>query len=77
LLQRKQEAQNSITDYSFHVSPVEWRDSIPGEIKACINEGITSFKVYMAYLETIGIKENDLFRVMQAVGQAGGGATGP
>ncbi len=75
LLQRKQEARNSLTDYSFHVSPVEWRESLPDEIQACIEEGITSFKVYMAYLDTIGLREDDLFRVMKAVGQAGGMVT--
>ena len=75
LLRRKQEARNSLTDYSFHVSPVEWRESLPDEIQACIEEGITSFKVYMAYLDTIGLREDDLFRVMKAVGQAGGMVT--
>ncbi len=72
LHQRKQEAANSLTDYSFHVSPVEWRNTIPDEIKTCLDEGITSFKVYMAYLDTIGLREDGLFRVMKAVGQTGG-----
>ncbi len=73
---RKQEAANCLTDYSFHVSPVKWRSSLPEEIKHCIEkEGITSFKVYMAYKDSIGLEDPDLKRVMQAVANAGGMVT--
>jgi dihydropyrimidinase len=60
-----------MTDYSFHVSPVEWRDTTEQEINDCITEGATSFKVYMAYKDTIGLSDNDLFKVMKAVGKTG------
>lgn len=69
---RKKEAELAHTDYSFHVSPVEWRQTTEHEIHECINEGITSFKVYMAYKKTIGLNDDDLHRVMQSVGKAGG-----
>ena len=76
LRKRKEEAKTAVTDYSFHVSPVEWRDTIPFEIKECIEkEGITSFKVYMAYKESIGLDDDDLERVMHAVARAGGMVT--
>jgi len=73
LAKRKAEAANSLTDYSFHVSPVEWRSSMPQEIKACLeNEGITSFKVYMAYKESIGLDDDVLKKAVKAVAEAGG-----
>ena len=73
---RKEEAQNCLTNYSFHVSPVEWRDSIEEEILDCINnEGFKSFKVYMAYKDSIGLNDDVLFKVMKAVGKAGGMVT--
>jgi dihydropyrimidinase len=76
LSKRKQEASNCLTDYSFHVSPVEWRDSLPGEISDCIKtEGITSFKVYMAYKESIGLDDDPLEKVIRAVADAGGMVT--
>jgi dihydropyrimidinase len=68
---RKKEARDSFTDYSFHVSPVEWRETTEQEVQECIREGITSFKVYMAYKDTIGLNDDDLFKVMKMVGQAG------
>jgi len=72
LLERKKEASSSLIDHTFHVSPIEWRDSMPEEITACVAEGITSFKIYMAYLYTIGLKDKDIKKVMKAVAEAGG-----
>lgn len=73
---RKEEAKNCLTNYSFHVSPIEWRDSIEEEILDCINkEGFKSFKVYMAYKNSIGLNDDVLLKVMKAVGRAGGMVT--
>ena len=36
-------------DYSFHMSVVEWNEETEREIQDMINEGITSFKLYMTY----------------------------
>lgn len=76
LEERKKEAANSLIDYSFHVSPVEWRDRLPEEIKELKEkEGVTSFKVYLAYKNTIGLNDGDLKKVMKAVADAGGMVT--
>mgnify|MGYP000845358605 FL=1 len=75
LKKRMLEAESSLTDYTFHVSPVEWRSSLPDEINECIRMGVTSFKVYMAYKNTVGIDDNDLLKVMKVVGKAGGTVT--
>lgn len=72
LEKRKREAEASIADYAFHVSPVEWRKSTGDEIRECIKMGVTSFKVYMAYKGTIGLNDDDLLRVMECVAEAGG-----
>ena len=75
LSHRKKEAEASLTDYSFHVSPVAWRDSLPDEIEACVHAGVTSFKVYMAYKDSIGLDHHVLEKVMVHVGRAGGMVT--
>lgn len=73
---RKEEAKNCLTDYSFHVSPIEWSGSIEEEILDCLkNEGLKSFKVYMAYKDSIGLNDDVLLKVMKAVGKAGGMVT--
>jgi len=72
---RKEEAKDTLTNYSFHVSPVEWKDSIEGEIKECIAAGFNSFKVYLAYKNVIGLEDADFYKVMKVVGKAGGMVT--
>jgi dihydropyrimidinase len=72
LKKRKREAGDSMADYAFHVSPVEWRKTTCDEIRECIKMGVTSFKVYMAYKDTIGLEDDDLVRVMECVAEAGG-----
>ncbi len=67
--QRKKEAKDSLIDYSFHVSPVEWRKTTDAEMKKCLRMGVSSFKVYMAYKNSIGLDDPDLFKVMQVAGR--------
>ena len=42
LEQRINEAQHSLVDYSFHVSPVEWNATVEQEIIKCITSGFPS-----------------------------------
>ena len=69
---RKKEAELALTDYSFHVSPIDFHENTQKEIEECIAQGITSFKVYLAYLKSIGLRNPEFFKVLQAVGKAGG-----
>ncbi len=70
---RNREAAKSLCNYYFHVSPVEWRDSTQAEIESLIKyKGIRSFKCYMAYQNSVGLNDDDLFRVMRVVGKTGG-----
>ena len=70
---RRKEAQNSLCDVKFHVSPVEWTNRTEQEIIHCIqNEGVRSFKVYMAYQSNIGLSDGDIFKVMKVAGKYGG-----
>ena len=64
---RKKEAQDCLTDYCFHVSPVEWRAETAGEMIECMTQGITSFKIYMTYKDAIGIDDDVMYRVMETV----------
>ena len=72
LEQRIKLASNSLANYSFHISPVEWRETTEQEIRECINRGFTSFKIYMAYKASIGLNDDVILKVMQAVSSAGG-----
>jgi len=65
---RKKEAAKSLTDYSLHGTVVQLNENTEEEIRSCIEEeGITSFKTYLAYHNTVGIDYEALRRVMQIV----------
>ncbi len=71
LAERKKEAEKCLTDYSFHVSPISWHKNLQKEIQECIRQGITSFKVYTAYKKSIGLEDDELFKVMLEVAEVG------
>lgn len=55
-------------DYSFHMSVVEWNEKTESEIQDMINEGITSFKLYMTY-PAMAVNDSDLYRILKKLGQ--------
>ncbi len=69
---RIKEAECSLVDYSFHISPVEWRNTTELEIAECVKRGFPSFKVYMAYKSSVGLNDDVLQKVIDAVARAGG-----
>lgn len=72
---RIDEASNCPIDYSFHVSPVDWRPTSEKEINQCIKMGFPSFKIYLAYKDSIGLDDESAFHVMKAVGKQNGMVT--
>lgn len=75
LTKRIAEATDSLTDYSFHVSPIKWDKTIEEQIVNCIERGFPSFKIYMAYKETVGLNDDELYHVMHDVASHGGMVT--
>jgi len=64
---RLAEAARSSCDYALHASATAWRSTTAAELGACVERyGLRSLKLYLAYLETIGLADADLFAAMQA-----------
>ena len=57
-------------DYSFHMSVVEWNEETEKEIQDMINEGITSFKLYMTYPAMI-VDDGDLYKIIKKLNEYG------
>ncbi len=70
--EREKEAAGCRCNFSFHVSPVEWRATTADEIRACFQRGYNSFKIYMAYKDHIGIDDDVIKNVMEVVAKEGG-----
>lgn len=66
LKSRKNEAKNCLTNLYFHMGITCMNESIADEMRHCVrDEGIFSFKTYLAYKESIGISYEELYKVMQ------------
>ena len=67
---KKAENQSSC-DYSFHMSISEWTPEILEELKTMTKEGITSYKLYMAY-DNLKVRDNEILEILKAVKEQGG-----
>jgi dihydropyrimidinase len=59
-------------DYGFHMIMTEVNDQIEGEMDALVKQGVTSFKLFMAYPGVFMLDDASIFRAMLRTGQNGG-----
>ena len=69
---RCREAQDSVCDWGLHMAVTWWGERTAEWMAQCVEQGVPSFKAYMAYKETVGLDDTDLVRVMQTVADLGG-----
>ncbi len=64
---------NCVGDYSFHMAVTDFNDNTKKEIKEMIeDEGITSFKTFMAYKGALMIDDSQMIGLMNEVKKQGG-----
>jgi dihydropyrimidinase len=69
---RKAEGKPAI-DYGFHLIVSELPEARIPELKRLVlNDGVTSFKLFMAYPGAFLVDDGTIFRAMSAAGEAGG-----
>lgn len=70
---RSRSDNNCVGDYSFHMAVTDFNDNTRTEIKKMIEqEGITSFKTFMAYKGALMIDDRQMIGLMEEVKQHGG-----
>jgi len=70
---RSRSTDNCVGDYSFHMAVTDFNENTKKEIRAMIeNEGITSFKTFMAYKGALMIDDRQMVGLMEEVKQHGG-----
>ncbi|MDI6787601.1 MAG: dihydropyrimidinase [Planctomycetota bacterium] len=67
----KKATNRAVIDYSFHIAITDVTDKIISEIPQIINEGITSFKLFMAYKDTLMSSEENISRILSESGRLG------
>ena len=67
---------NAVGDYSFHMAVTDFNDKTKEEIEPLVEkEGITSFKMFMAYRGALMIDDRQMNGLMQEVRRVGGMVT--
>src|SRR5213079_1288164 len=62
----------TVIDYGFHLITTELEDNQIEEMYKVMDEGITSFKLFMAYPGVFLVDDATIFRAMSAAGERGG-----
>lgn len=66
-----EKGQKAQTDYGLHMIVREVNDSVLEEMDRLVEEGITSFKLFMAYPNVFMLDDASIFRAMQRAADSG------
>jgi dihydropyrimidinase len=62
----KEKAKNAVADYGFHMAVTWYSDQVAKEMAVCVQEeGIPSFKAFMAYKGSIMVDDEELFAMLK------------
>ncbi|HEX7003547.1 MAG TPA: dihydropyrimidinase [Trueperaceae bacterium] len=62
---------NSACDYTFHMGVTHFDDSTPDQLREVVEDGITSFKVFLAYKGALDVDDDALFRTLTLARELG------
>jgi dihydropyrimidinase len=68
----KKAESKAVVDYGFHMIITELTDQVEGEMDALVREGITSFKLFMAYPGVFMLDDASIFKALLRTGRNGG-----
>ena len=72
LAARRREAAGAVSDYGLHMAVTWWGDDTGEEMRRCVEGGVPSFKIYLAYKATVGLDDGDVVRALAASARLGG-----
>jgi dihydropyrimidinase len=62
----------AVIDYGFHMIITELTDEVESEMDSMVRQGVTSFKLFMAYPGVFMLDDGSIFRAMLRTGKNGG-----
>ncbi len=54
----------SACDYTFHLSVTKWEGNTEPQLRQIVRDGITSFKVFLAYKGFFGVEDSELYSTL-------------
>jgi dihydropyrimidinase len=61
----------SACDYSFHMSVTKYDQRTEGQLREIVRDGITSFKIFLAYKNFFGIDDGEMYQTMMLARELG------
>lgn len=61
----------SSCDYGFHLAISDWNQEVSEELQKIVDEGVTSFKVYMTYDDMV-LDDKSIYQVLKRLKEVGG-----
>src|SRR5438132_8555083 len=62
----------AVIDYGFHMIMTDMNDQVEGEMDALVRQGVTSFKLFMAYPGVFMLDDASIFKALLRTGKNGG-----
>ncbi|MEI6072902.1 MAG: dihydropyrimidinase [Verrucomicrobiae bacterium] len=68
---RAQAEGQACCDYSFHMGVTKFDGGTAGQLRRIVDEGVQSFKIFLAYQGAFGIDDGELFRTLRLARELG------
>jgi len=62
---------NSACDYTFHMSVTNWTPNTEGQLREIVADGISSFKIFLAYKNFFGVNDGEMYQTLMLAKQLG------
>ena len=70
-LWKSKAAGSSACDYTFHMSVTRFDDKTEGQLRQVVDDGINSFKIFLAYKNFFGVDDGEMYRTMTLARELG------
>lgn len=61
----------SFCDYGFHMAITDWNEKTSKSMEQMIKDGVSSFKMYMAYKGTLQVDDNEIYEALKRSTEVG------
>src|SRR5437899_3849476 len=68
----KKAESKAVVDYGFHMIMTDMNDQVEQEMDALVRQGVTSFKLFMAYRGVFMLDDGSIFKALLRTGRNGG-----
>ncbi len=62
---------NSACDYTFHLAVTHFKDDTAAQLRKIVADGITSFKVFLAYKGALDVSDDELYQTLELARELG------